>query len=375
MQSANASIQSGFSLRLFTRYEHGNLPVEVTLRDGRSEYRVEGHGTFKTVKGMLSALYGREVPGMTFDRYFGLGKYNKTIQGGGDVLDLFGVGDTRVDGDPTQQLRETAVVYDSEGTEEEQIQRFWDSFAGKANTLNVTEMLGVVERERAGFQERLNEALDNVLEGYIEQEETKGIDLAARSGRRGARYKADEVRKLLCAGFMGKMKAKGYDPEDVLQEVYRGILVRNNGKCPFEEGKGSFGHYVHMVCSCILTNYHRKQSRRLDNDSVPLADEQDVGQWGSVGMGYGTEIQEGLLEGELRDFLEGWDEPQAKGALRVLPYVVAGCRRGEIVKATGMNEQAVSRAVACLRRATGAWASSMGMDWGVPEKFQVGMVG
>lgn len=340
-------------------------------------YVVEGLGRYTTVRDLMGALYGRDMPGMSFDRYFRLGKYNKGgAPVGADVLDLFGgAGDRaeagRLDGRARGALRETAMVFDGEGTEEEQIQRFWDTFAGKANNLNVESMLGVLESERGAFREKLDAAVDTILQSVEEVPEKVGIDLDARSERKGARYKADEVRKLLCAGFMGKMRAKGYDPDDVLQEVYRGILVRNKGTCPFQEGKGSFGHYVHMVISCILTNYHRKQSRRLDRDSVPLADEQDVGQWGSVGMGYGTEIQEEMLEKELRVFLEGYEEPQVKGALRVLPYVVAGCRRGEIVKETGMNEQAVSRAVACLRRATGAWAAEMGMDWGVPEKFKV----
>lgn len=79
-----------------------------------------------------------------------------------------------------------------------------------------------------------------------------GIDLS----RRGV-----EVRKLLHAGFGLRMARAGYDPEDVLQEVYRGILVRNRGKCPFDVRRSSFGHYVHMVIECVLSNYHRRESR------------------------------------------------------------------------------------------------------------------
>lgn len=81
---------------------------------------------------------------------------------------------------------------------------------------------------------------------------TPGINLEKRG---------HEVRKLLYAGFGFRMARAGYDPEEVLQEVYRGILVRNQGKCPFDEKKSSFGHYVHMVISCVLSNYHRKMSK------------------------------------------------------------------------------------------------------------------
>lgn len=90
-----------------------------------------------------------------------------------------------------------------------------------------------------------------------------GIDL----DRRGV-----EVRRLLYAGFGMRMARAGYDPEDVLQEVYRGILVRNRGKCPFDVRKSSFGHYVHMVIECILSNYHRRESRRRASECVSLSD-------------------------------------------------------------------------------------------------------
>jgi DNA-directed RNA polymerase specialized sigma24 family protein len=64
------------------------------------------------------------------------------------------------------------------------------------------------------------------------------------------------------AGFGLRIARAGYDPEEVLQEVYRGILVRNQGKCPFDRRKSSFGHYVHMVIECVLNNYHRKEQRK-----------------------------------------------------------------------------------------------------------------
>lgn len=104
-----------------------------------------------------------------------------------------------------------------------------------------------------------------------------GIDLAVRG---------KEVRKLLFAGFGSRIIRSGYDPEDVLQEVYRGLLARNNGKCPFDARKSSFGHYVHMVCECILNNYHRKESRKREFEqigvSAPAALQDDAGSSGQV---------------------------------------------------------------------------------------------
>lgn len=88
-----------------------------------------------------------------------------------------------------------------------------------------------------------------------------GIDLHKRG---------HEVRKLMYAGFGLRIARAGYDAEEVLQEVYRGILVRNQGKCPFDARKSSFGHYVHMVIECVLNNYHRKEQRKRTHELVGL---------------------------------------------------------------------------------------------------------
>lgn len=79
-----------------------------------------------------------------------------------------------------------------------------------------------------------------------------GIDLEKRG---------HEVRKLFYAGFARRVAARGYDPEDVLQELYKALLIRNAGKCPWDPQKSSFGHYVHMVAGCIISNYNRKFGR------------------------------------------------------------------------------------------------------------------
>ena len=74
-----------------------------------------------------------------------------------------------------------------------------------------------------------------------------GIDLSVRG---------HEVRKLMWAGFGHKILRAGYDPEDVLQEVFRGLIARNKGTCPWDARKSSFGHYVHLVIGCVLRFGH-----------------------------------------------------------------------------------------------------------------------
>jgi len=97
--------------------------------------------------------------------------------------------------------------------------------------------------------------------------QTKGIDLEARG---------HEVRKILWAFFRGKMLAGGYDPEDVYQEVMRGLVARNQGKCPWDGTKSSFGHYVYLVANGVLINYHKKQQQVRGPEVVGWRDRDGV---------------------------------------------------------------------------------------------------
>lgn len=98
--------------------------------------------------------------------------------------------------------------------------------------------------------------------GFIKRK-TIGIDLEERG---------EEVRKLLMADFSQWIASMDMDPEEVLQEVYRGILARNRGKCPLDESKSSFGHYVHMVINGVLSNLYHKHQRITDRELVGLPD-------------------------------------------------------------------------------------------------------
>jgi DNA-directed RNA polymerase specialized sigma24 family protein len=93
----------------------------------------------------------------------------------------------------------------------------------------------------------------------------KGIDF-------NLKYK--DIERLLRAGFMRKILAAGFDFQDVLQEVYMGMLVRNQGKCPWDPSKGSFSHYVWLCIDSILTNYHRKN--RVKHTGVGYLEEMEI---------------------------------------------------------------------------------------------------
>jgi len=91
----------------------------------------------------------------------------------------------------------------------------------------------------------------------------KGIDLSE---------KHEEIKKLFYKHCGKSCINTGNNPEDVLQEVYKGLLIRNKGRCPFDEKKSAFSTYVVMVCKCVTTNYINKTKRLLKKETIGVED-------------------------------------------------------------------------------------------------------
>lgn len=206
---------------LFSRAAHGSIPVRVHPPQRRgwsgtyerlSNVDGEVQATYYSAKALIADLTRNPRHGYSFDRYFNLRQRTPvpTPPAGGGVLDLF------------------------------------------RPPLGFTEAITVV------VTQPLLPAVVPITVLVPKQPEL-GIDLVKRG---------HEVRKLMFAGFGTRIATHGYDPEEVLQEVFRGILARNVGKCPFDATKSSFGHYVFMVIECILNNFHRKESRRRSMEQV-----------------------------------------------------------------------------------------------------------
>lgn len=373
-------------VRLYTRYEHGNMPVRVFRdEDGETRYGVTHPGgkelVHSSARQLISSLYGHDVH-MPFDRYFRIGRYRQRGRASGqaDLLTLL---------DPRGETRRTPVVVhgrDVEAPRETQTRVMAEpKGSSKSPDPDVMEFVAAMEGDLKPLEhfveptEELLEEFDRAFSLELDRiEGAVGIDLGEASQRSGSKFKADEVRRLLWRGFAGKMLSQGYDPEDVLQEVYRGLLVRNRGKCPWDGRKSTFGHYVHMVISCVLTNYHRKQARRIDRDAVPLdvgrdGEERvtDVGQYGSCRIEHGSEVGDMLALEQLAVYLAELPEesPEAELGREILPLVASGHQRGEIVRHTGRRPSLVSRALAWLRRQTALWATESGMGRNVPAKY------
>lgn len=91
----------------------------------------------------------------------------------------------------------------------------------------------------------------NIFSKSKKSEIKLGIDV-------GEKY--HDIRRLFYKKYAKVSASLGEDPEDVLQEVFKGILLRNRGKCPFDPRKAAFSTYVMMVCHCVTSNYFKKTS-------------------------------------------------------------------------------------------------------------------
>jgi len=179
-----------------------------------------------------------------------------------------------------------------------------------------------------------------------------GIDLKGRYG---------EVRKLLFAGFGSWIRSAGYDGEDVLQEVFKGLLVRNEGTCPWDAAKSSFGHYVHMVCHGVLSNWHRKVKRRREHESTGLLSFNEHGvlelqDAASANIPDVPEPNDYEMHQATTDLLGHLpQEPGTYLARRILPYVRDGYTPTDIARTLGCKRTQVQEALGLLRHYASTW--------------------
>ena len=313
----------------WTRWEHGSAPVEKTDNGWNIHWpdRVE---SFDSGRALMRALHGGRDPHLTVERYFRLGKHAppqqpvkpETATPVQSTLEMFGVGTEVSDSRPP-------------------------IYKNKRKPASSTKKRVRLRRSRPAPQ--ADGGLVSYLKVVPDPGPVLGIDLVNRS---------HEVRKLLFAGFGKRIVAMGYEPEDVLQDVYRGLLARNKGKCPWDARKASFGHYVHMVCSCILSNYHRRYDRINKRERAGVMDWSD-GSRVLVDVAESSlpvyqqdqdhHIRHDELVQELEDAIcREMDEPWL--ALSALPYVLEGRGRREVAKLLGEREGLVGAAINEIKR-------------------------
>lgn len=306
---------------LHSRWEHGAREI----KDLGGRYEIEDFdGTLLVLQSkrqLLMHLYrGRDLH-IPFDRYFKLGKYSLVPQIGEPSFDLF----------PVIRVTEGEIVVQEPSIQAKNVPKKSGGYG-----LQITES-------------DLNQIGDPPL----------GIDLAKRG---------HEVAKLMYKGFGAEIGRSGYDHQDVLQEIYRGILSRNNGKCPFDVRKSSFSHYVYMVCRCVIRNIHRAEARRRNRERIGISTLRTTGEpWADIDVascdsvmteaGLGVEDDWDAIE----DFRR-WVRCQPRGrtyegrlACEILPHIYQGLTIKEIAALKELPPYRISRAIRYLKSLRSAW--------------------
>jgi len=296
-------------MNLFARTEHGGHPVQrldkskiqVTWPTGPEEYRSARKALIALVNNEPQPSPSAYDPHTTFDRYFRLGRYQREEPLAFDVFDLFPM---------------------------------------MADELVVVKKPALIRSAGEG----------------IVISPTLGIDLSKRSL---------EVRKLFFAGFARRVARYGYDPEDVLQDVYMGLIARNKGICPFDASKASFGHYVHMVCGCIVSNYRRRYSRLERNEVFGVDDvegeTQDVAN-SDIAKVRPPDIGFIHAHGEISDILRR--EAAKNGldpelAVRSLSLVGEGMGNKEISQSLDAPPSQISKIMKIIRSSAEEWNAAV----------------
>lgn len=299
------------SRRLYTRWEHGNLPVDIheTQQGNRTRRRMTLHlpeGSrieFESQGGFLAYLYGtnNRIP---FERYFRL-----------------------------SDRRDSGIV-----------------LAGVDDVLAYC---------RPGGLGRTVSPLGG---------RPRGIDLEERG---------IEVRKILFARFGRKIVAMGYDPHDVLQEVFKKLLTANQGKHPYDPEKSSFGHYVYMVCDSALRNYRKKEERRSKKLKLGVAVFEDDRR---VVLDAGEAVESkhriqasgdlvhspesgmaGIMAIESLQDRIGTGSRRHELACRIVEAFHEGCTKRELARRLGVTSREIREAFDIVREHAAMWAEENGI--------------
>ena len=157
-----------------------------------------------------------------------------------------------------------------------------------------------------------------------EQAATRGVDLENRAG---------EVRKLIYKKFGKYILSLGFEFDDVMQEIYVGIIGRNGGINPWDSTISKFGYYIYLVGASIISNYRLKHSKYKKSEVPFKENKRDIK----------GEINEEALEFLLdySNYLNSLKDIKIPHreiaiAIEILPYVYLGYSKLLIAEATGL---------------------------------------
>lgn len=200
------------------------------------------------------------------------------------------------------------------------------------NSTPIIEILNnVINYKKSSTSKESVEPLESVV--------VSGIDIGE---------KKKDIERLFYSFFAKKAAAEGLPIDDLLQEIYKGILARNIGKGAWNPKRGSFGSYVHMVANSVYLNFRNKELKRgIREKSVDTSTSQiDNNQDNIVESDY---INEEMLVSEFSTWVKN-----RKGLGDPAAYVVCLLRQGkkkkEIAAELGINHTTLHKIIDGLRQ-------------------------
>jgi DNA-directed RNA polymerase specialized sigma24 family protein len=149
---------------------------------------------------------------------------------------------------------------------------------------------------------------------------------------------SQDIKKLFYKRQGKKLSGSDIDLEDLLNEVYKGILIRNRGSCPFDPEKSAMSTYIVMVIDCITMNYVNKDNRIKDRFVTGVED--DVAS--SYNVSYEEDPSDAIFLEEIRNSFSG-------SLLKVFDALMDGLKKSHISRKFGWEIRLVNKYVKQVR--------------------------
>lgn len=148
----------------------------------------------------------------------------------------------------------------------------------------------------------------------------------------------EDIKNLFYKRQGQKLLKSGVDTEEILQEVYKGLLIRNKGKCPFDPEKSAMSTYIVMVIDCITMNYMNKHNRTSERFLPGVEDDVAV----SYNASYEEDPSDAMFLQEVRSSFSG-------SLLKVYDALMNGLKKTHISREYGWEIRVVNKYVKQVR--------------------------
>jgi DNA-directed RNA polymerase specialized sigma24 family protein len=149
---------------------------------------------------------------------------------------------------------------------------------------------------------------------------------------------SDDIKRLFYKRQGQKLARSGVDLEELLNEVYKGILIRNRGTCPFDPEKSAMSTYIVMVIDCITMNYVNKDNRIKERFVTGVEDDVAC----SYNLAYEEDPSDAIFLEEIRNSFSGT-------LLKVYDALMNGLKKSHISREFGWEIRLVNKYVKQVR--------------------------